>query len=167
MTSMQADDPALPSAELISAYESGIESLLASVAGWTAEQLQARPIPGKWSTIEVVSHMADAEIYFADRIVRTVALDHPLLIAVDERTYPQRLNYQAFVLEEQLALFAAIRKHVARILKMQPEEAWARTAIHTESGLVTLRQLVLQPIRHLRHHLRFIHEKRDALRIPT
>lgn len=35
--------------------------------------------------------------------------------------------------------------------------------VHSTSGLVTLRQLVLQAVRHLRHHLPFIAEKRAAL----
>jgi hypothetical protein len=129
----------------------------------TREQVLARPIQGKWSTLEVVSHVADTEIYFTDRIERTLAMERPLLIAVDERPYPERLHYQEFDLEEQLALFAALRKHLVRILKMQPPESWQRAAIHTETGRITARQLVLQAIRHARHHLPFIAEKRAAL----
>jgi hypothetical protein len=57
-------------------------------------------------------------------------------------------------------LIAALRRHAARILRAQPPEAWRRTAVHSTSGLVALRQLVLQAVRHLRHHLPFIAEKR-------
>ena len=46
-----------------------------------------------------------------------------------------------------------------------PQQAWSRTAVHSESGLLTLRQLVLQAVRHLRHHLPFIAEKRAALEV--
>jgi hypothetical protein len=46
---------------------------------------------------------------------------------------------------------------------MQPPEAWQRTAVHSETGLVSLRQLVLQAVQHLRHHLPFIAEKRKRL----
>jgi len=163
MTGMQKDDSAVGPAGLILAYEQGIEALREAVAGMTAEQILARPIAGKWSTIEVVSHVADTEIYFSDRIERTPALERPLLMGVDERPYPARLNYQSFDLNEQLDLFRALRKHVARILRGQPPEAWQRTAIHSETGLVTVRQLVLQATRHARHHLPFIAEKRAAL----
>jgi uncharacterized damage-inducible protein DinB len=45
------------------------------------------------------------------------------------------------------------------------DEAWARTAIHSETGLVTLRQLVLHAVRHQDHHLRFIADKRAAFGI--
>src|SRR5438132_9769775 len=105
MTSMPQDDPSLSAAELIAAYERGIEELRSAVAGMTNEELLARPIPGKWSTQEVVCHLAGTEIYLTDRIERTIALERPVLMGVDERPYPERLKYQSFVLHEQLDLF--------------------------------------------------------------
>jgi hypothetical protein len=65
--------------------------------------------------------------------------------------------------EEELALVALTRRQVARVLKLVPAQAWQRTAVHTEGGLVTLRQLVLHATRHLKHHVRFVEEKRRAL----
>ena len=164
MSNMQRNDEALSTTELIAAYEQGIAELRSAVAGMTSEQVLARPIPGKWSTQEVVGHIAYAEVFMSDRIVRTIALDRPLLMNADEKFYIERLNYQNFNLIEELDLLTALRRHVVRILRMQPVEAWQRTAIHSESGLVNLRQLVLQSVRHLQHHLPFIAEKRAALR---
>jgi hypothetical protein len=161
---MQRDDDSLGPAELIAAYERGIEDLRSAVAGMTHEQALARPVPGKWSTVECVGRLADTEVFFTDRIVRTIALDHPLLMSADEKQYIERLDYQGFDLDEQLALFTALRRHAVRILRMQSPEAWSRTAVHSQSGLLTLRQLVLQAVRHLRHHLPFIAEKRAAMR---
>lgn len=163
MAMMQADNGTPASTELIALYEQGIDDLCSAVAGLTHEQMLARPMPGKWSTQECVAHIADTEIFFTDRIVRTIALDLPLLMSADETFYIARLDYQGFDLNEQLSLFTALRRHAARILRAQPPEAWQRTAVHSTSGLVTLRQLVLQTVRHLRHHLPFIAEKRAAL----
>ncbi len=160
---MQRDDDSLGIAELIAAYEQGIEDLKAAVAGMAPEQVRARPVPARWSTLECVSHLADTEIYYTDRMERTIALERPLLIGVDERQYPGKLNYQQLDLAEELALFTALRRHTARILRTQPPDAWGRVAVHSETGLVTLRQLVLQAVRHVRHHLPFIAEKRRAL----
>src|SRR5262245_19611659 len=157
------DDESVTSTDLIAAYQQGIDDLRAAVAGMTAEQILSRPIPGKWSTLEVVAHLADTEIYYTDRIKRTIALERPLLMGVDERAYPGRLNYQAFDLAEQLDLFTALRRHGTRLLRLQPPEAWLRVAVHSETGIVTLRQLVLQAVRHVRHHLPFLAEKRAAL----
>ena len=163
LAASQRDDDSVANADLIAAYEQGTAYLRAAVAGMTAEEVLSRPIPGKWSTLEVVAHLADTEIYYTDRIERTIALERPLLMGVDERLYPERLNYQAFDLAEQLDLFAALRRHGTRVLRMQPPGAWLRVGVHSETGVVTLRQLVFQAVRHVRHHLPFIAEKRAAL----
>ena len=163
MTMMLSDDGSLGNTDLVATYEQGIDDLRSAVAGMTTEQVLARPIAGKWSTIECVGHIADTEMFFTDRIVRTIAMDRPLLMSPDENLYIERLDYHGFDLEEQLDLFTALRRHAVRILRAQPPEAWSRTAVHSESGILTLRQLVLQAVRHLRHHLQFVDEKRAAL----
>jgi hypothetical protein len=43
-----------------------------ATAGMTREQTMARPVAGKWSTLEVVCHIADFEIVGADRIKRVM-----------------------------------------------------------------------------------------------
>jgi uncharacterized damage-inducible protein DinB len=159
----QRDDYTLTVADLISTYEKGIEELRSAVAGMTGEQLRSRPVADKWSTLEVVCHIADCEQFFADRMKRTVAMDRPLLLGADGFLYPEPLGYQEHDLEEELALVAATRRQMARTLRLVAQDAWQRTAVHSEAGLVTLRQLLLHAINHLRHHLRFVAEKRTAL----
>lgn len=163
MLAMMRDDATLTPAAMLAAFTQQIAELQSAVAGMTDEQIRARPIPGKWSTLEVVAHLADTEIYFTDRMLRTIALDHPLHIGVDERDYTARLYYQELVFREQLEVFVALRRRTARILQLQPDDVWQRTAVHSETGLVTLRALVQQAIRHTNHHLPFIAEKRRAL----
>jgi len=162
----QRDDDALTVDDLISAYEKGVEELRVAVAGMTDEQLRSRPIADKWSTLEVVCHVADCEQFFAYRIKRTVALDRPLLLSADGSRYPEPLHYQEHDLDEELDLVAVTRRRVARTLRRVAPDAWQRTAVHSETGLVTLRQLLLHAINHLRHHLRFVAEKRAAMTTP-
>ncbi len=153
----RAEDP-FHAAEFITAYEHGIEELRTAVAGMTSEQLRARPIGGKWSTIEVVCHIADSEQFFADRMECVMAMHRPLLPVADENTYPGPLVYQERDLAEELDLVAVTRRQMTRILKHAPADAWERAGVHTEVGLVTLRQLLLKSVQHLQHHLKFIAE---------
>src|SRR5947209_8911200 len=102
----QRDDPALTPADLISAYERGVEELRLAVAGMTVEQLRSRPVAGRWSTLEVVCHIADCEQFFADRLKRTVALGRPLLLGADGSLYLEPLRYQDHDLGEELDLVA-------------------------------------------------------------
>jgi GNAT superfamily N-acetyltransferase/uncharacterized damage-inducible protein DinB len=160
---IQRDDPSLLPEQLIVDYEQGPDLLRAAVAGMTAEELRLRPVAGKWSTLEVACHIADCEQFFADRLKRTLAMSRPLLLGADPDHYPETVRYHDRDLEEELAFVALTRRQVARVLKLVPAEAWQRTAVHNEGGLVTLRQLVLHATRHLKHHVRFIEEKRHAL----
>ena len=111
----------------------------------------------------MVCHIADCEQFFADRMKRTVAMDRPLLLGADGFLYPEPLRYQDHDLEEELDLVAVTRRQTARTLRLVAPDAWQRTAVHSETGLVTLRQLLLHAINHLRHHLRFVAEKRAAM----
>ncbi len=159
----QKDDPGLTLAELIARYEQGAAALRAAVSGLTVEQLRARPIPGRWSLIELVCHVADCEQFFADRMKRTAAMDRPLLIGADGFRYADPLRYPDHDLEEELLLVEITRRQMARVLRLLAPETWQRTAVHSETGLVTLRQLLLHANNHLTHHLAFAVEKRGAL----
>lgn len=156
-------DDSRTAAELITAYEAGKNLLRAAVAGMSQEHLRSRPIAGKWSTLEVVCHVSDCEQFFADRMKRTLAMDRPLLVGADGWLYPEAVHYHDRDPDEELALVGLTRGQTARILKLVPDGAWRREAVHTETGLVTLRQLLLHAIRHLEHHVAFIGEKRRAL----
>jgi hypothetical protein len=98
----QRDDPALAPADLISAYEQGVEELRLAVAGMTVGQLHSRPVAGRWSTLEVVCHIAGCEQFFADRMKRTVVMDRPLLLGAYGFRYPEPLRYQEHDLGENL-----------------------------------------------------------------
>ncbi len=162
--SVQRDDGLADVADLIAVYEQEVDELRAAVAGMSLEQLLARPIEGRWSTLEVVCHISDCEQVYADRMKRTMAMERPLLMGVDGDRYPGPLSYQQRDLAEELALVAMTRQQMARILRLACPDRWKRTAIHSETGMLTLRQILQHAVNHLRHHLPFIAEKRSAMR---
>jgi uncharacterized damage-inducible protein DinB len=158
----QADDERPPAA-LIAAYREGPELLRRSVAGMTHEQLLAYPIAGKMSAQEVVCHVVDADQFLADRMKRTIATDLPLLVGVNGILYLEALRYADRDLSLDFTMLDATRAQMAADLGRLAPEAWERTAIHTETGLVTLRSLLLHAIRHLEGHVEAIREKRFAM----
>ena len=131
----------------------------------THEQLVARPIPGKWSTLEVICHLADFEIVFADRIKRIIAEDEPTLFGGDPDGFAARLAYHERNAEEELLLIALIRQQVARILRTLKPEDFQRRGIHSESGPMILDAMIERITGHIPHHLRFIEDKRAAMGI--
>src|SRR5712672_3425613 len=148
---------------IIDQYELGPDKLLKAIAGMTHADLMAAPIPGKWSTHQVVIHLADAEAAFADRIRRIVAEDSPVLIAWDENKFAQRLHYEAQSTSDAVEIIVLTRRQITRILRVLPDSAFDRVGRHTERGPQTVLDVLGYAVPHLDHHLKFVAEKRKAL----
>ena len=148
---------------LIDNYLNGPQVLRKAVAGMSLEQLLARPIPGKWSTLEVICHLADFEIVGADRIKRVIAENEPTLFDGDEKVFASRLAYHQRNAEEELLLIETIRKHVARILRTLKPEDFQRRGVHLGVGPMTLEGFIQVRINHIARHVPFIEEKRKVM----
>jgi uncharacterized damage-inducible protein DinB len=148
---------------LLDQYRSGPAQLRKAVAGLSREQLTARPVAGKWSTLEVVCHIADFEPIYADRMKRVIAEENPLLLSGDPDRFQARLAYDTRDLAEELTLIETVRSQMARILETLPESAFARTGKHSTDGPLSLAVLLERITGHIPHHVQFIEEKRKAL----
>lgn len=153
-------------ASLLSEYRDGIQRLRAAATGLTPDQLRARPVEGKWSILEVVAHLADSEQAWCHRMKRAIAEDRPLLIGYDESRFTATLGYHQRDIERELTLFDLQRTQMAEILESLPPEAWDRPAIHSESGRMTLREMVRIETDHVFGHLVHVNAKRAALQVP-
>jgi uncharacterized damage-inducible protein DinB len=148
---------------LIEQYLAGPGVFRLAVSGMTRAQLLARPIPGRWSTQEVVCHVADYEPIYADRMKRVIALKEPELLKGDPGLFAARLAYDQRDVEEELALIDMTRKQMARILRALKPEDFQRTGGHSRDGALTLEVLLQRITAHIPHHVRFIEEKRWAM----
>lgn len=153
----------MPFNDLIDQYAAGPQALKEAVRGMSAEQLRAQPVAGKWSTLQVVCHLADFEIVGADRIKRVIAEDRPTLPDGDENLFAARLGYERREIEEELRVIESIRAQVTRILRGLKDEDFGRPGNHTAAGPLTLKQLVERKVNHIPHHVAFIAEKRKAM----
>jgi uncharacterized damage-inducible protein DinB len=149
--------------QLIEAYLEGSTALRKAVAGMSREQVQARPVAGKWSTLEVVCHLADFDPIMADRMKRIIAEDKPQLLGADEKHFAAALAYHHRDLEEELTIIEKTRSQLTRILRTLPAEALQRVGVHSERGPLTLERMIGLATNHIPHHVKFIHEKRQAL----
>ena len=147
---------------LLDGYLAGSEHLRAVVGDMKQEDLIARPIAGKWSVLEVVCHLADTDANIAHRLKRVLAEDCPEF----ERVQPDRmvaaLSYQAREVSDELAMIDLTRRQIARILQSLPAEARERVGLIKERGPRTVTDMVNGAVEHLKHHLRFIIEKRGT-----
>ncbi len=104
-------------AQLIAEYPAGPQKLRDATTGMTAEQLDAKPIPGKWSTKQVICHLADFEPVYADRMKRVIAENEPKLMSGDPDLFAARLAYEQRDVEVELAFIEATRKRMGAILR--------------------------------------------------
>ena len=154
-------------AALVDEYAAGAELLRRATRGLSRDQLLARPVPGKWSTLEVICHIADFEIVYADRMKRVIAESEPTMFGGDPDVFAARLAYHERELDEELRLIEAVRTQVTRILRMLSEADFARVGRHTEAGPLSLAALLKRVTEHVSHHCKFIEEKRAALGLPA
>src|SRR5436190_197789 len=103
--------------DCIARYSAGPEELRAAIGDLVDQQVKTRIAPGRWSVLEVVCHLADFELVYADRLKRVVAEDKPTLFGGDPDRFAEKLAYDQRDLEEELQVIAAIRRQVARFLR--------------------------------------------------
>ncbi len=151
------------SRDVIGRYAYGPELLSYAAQGLSPEQARARPGPGAWSIAELVAHMVDSDLVGAERMKRVIAEENPTLQAYDQDAWIARLDSNAMPIDESLALFAANRAWMTRILRKCSESDFARTGLHTEDGPKTLAKLLAGYVSHLDYHLKFLYAKRANL----
>ena len=153
--------------QMIEAYLEGPVALRKAVAGMSRDQVQARPVAGKWSTLEVVCHLADFEPILADRMKRIIAEDKPQLLGADEKHFAAALSYHHRDVDEELTIIEKTRSQMARILRTLPADALNRVGVHNERGPISLERMLTITTSHIPHHVKFIQEKRQALGLPV
>lgn len=149
--------------DLIERYRTDAPRLRQSVAGLSAQQLQAFPVPGTWSIQQIVLHMMDSDLIGSDRMKRVAVEDHPSLIGYNETAFAKGLFYHQLDPVEACEVFERNRRLTFEVLRRLSPETFQRTGHHNEHGDVTLAQLLETYVGHLEHHLKFIHQKRQLL----
>ena len=150
---------------LIDQYLAGIAAVEHAISGMSEEQFDARPVAGKWSTRQVVCHLADFEPVYADRMKRVIAERCPTFFGGDPDIFAAGLSYDSRAVHTEVTLLAAVRRHMVPILRELSADDFQRVGNHSEAGSMTLESLLRNIADHVPHHVHFIAEKRRALGI--
>ncbi len=151
------------SEQMIQRYAHGIKMMEKLCNGVTADQMREHPIPGTWSLLENLCHIADFDSIQAERMKRAIALEEPAVLGADENLFARRLQYDRRDPVIESALIILTRKQMLSILSHLEPENFQRKCIHNESGPVTLFAILEKVAGHLEHHARHMNEKRKAL----
>lgn len=148
---------------LIDSYSRGAELLRDAVRPTPESGWDATSIEGKWSIRQVVCHLADGEIVYADRMKRVIAEDNPTLFEADPDVLVPALYCPQRPWEAELNLIDAVRAHMVPILQSCKSDDFQRTGVHSIDGPMTLETLLKRITGHIPHHISFIEEKLRAL----
>jgi hypothetical protein len=127
--------------------------------------LTRRPAPTRWSIVEIVAHMADAELAMGWRLRTMLATPGVALAWWDQDRWAEQLGYAGGSPHEHAALFRALRLANLRLLASVPRAWWDECyGVHEVRGRQTVAQFVAMEAAHDLNHLRQI----DAiLRTPV
>lgn len=118
--------------------------------------------PGKWSVIEVVRHLADAELVTGYRLRLILAHREPEIQAYDQDLWARELRYNDGDLAESLELLRVLRGANLRLLRAQEDARLDRYGLHSERGKESVRRLMRMVAGHDLVHRRQIQRIRLA-----
>lgn len=148
---------------LVEEYAGGAQRLRHVMRSASHVDVDASPIEGKWSVREVICHLADSEIVYADRIKRVLAEDNPKFFEADPNRFRPALFCPLRPLDKEIDVVSAVRAHLLPILQSCDADAFQRTGVHSLDGSMTLLTLLERIAAHIPHHIAFIEEKLQAM----
>jgi len=148
--------------DILERFRRGGELLAMATTGAAGPELDYKPAPGKWSVRQIVCHLADSEAVGVMRIRQIAAEDNPTLQGFNGELWADHLDYGRRKISQALETFRKLRGENHELLKAMPEDVFSRTGTHTESGKLTLLDLVKGNAEHVEGHVEQIQRTRAA-----
>lgn len=123
---------------------------------WEAVPEDARalkPAPGEWSPIELVIHLADADVNGYVRFRKLVAEPGATVSGYAQDAWADSLRYSGQDPEAALQLMAALRAMTHPLLESLEEEQWAHRVTHSERGEWSMDDWLATYTKHVDAHL--------------
>ena len=151
---------------LIAQYRAGYSTVAEALLRITTEELEARPVPGKWTVREIVHHLADSEMTAAVRLRLLLAQDRPAIQGYDQDEFARRLYYDR-PHETSLELFRYARESTAELLERLSPAEWGREGTHSEVGAFGVEKWLEIYAPHAHKHASQIRAARGAAKKQT
>lgn len=141
----------VPEGDVLSTLEAQIADTLTLLRGLPASISSYRYAPDKWSVKEMVGHMIDSELIFANRALRFARNDATPIPGFEQDDYVRNSTYDAYPLGELADEFETVRRATIFLFRHMDEEAWTRRGI-ANNAEVSVRALAYIIAGHELHH---------------
>ncbi len=147
----------------LDAAEKSPKEIAAAVSGLPEKVLHYKPSPEKWCVLEVLGHLADAEIIYGYRLRQMLADTKPVIAPLDQDAWTRNLNYLDSPPSELVAFYGLGRHHNLRLLRSLKASDLSKGAFHPElQREMTVADLVERMGGHGAGHLQQIEKLKAA-----
>jgi hypothetical protein len=116
--------------------------------------LTRHPAVGKWSIIEIMAHLSDAELALGWRFRNMMATPGVQLQWWDEHLWSEKCDYVHVPLKKSMATFRVLREANLALLRTAGTGAWESSyGIHEKRGQTNIAELVIMEAAHDLNHL--------------
>lgn len=134
--------------------ETQLQDFLAvTLGGVSAETLNAKPVPGKWSAYQQLAHLARYHQIFLQRIERILAEQAPEFSRYRAEDDPEWPAWTGLPTSQLLVRISSMRTQLMARLRSLSEEDFKRTGVHPKFGAMSLSLWLEFFLVHEAHHL--------------
>ena len=118
-----------------------------------------RPAPNAWSPKEVLGHLIDSAANNHQRFVRAQQANVLTLPGYEQNQWVASQGYQDADWPHLVALWTHLNLHLADVMARIPPAKYSVTCIIGDSQPMPLESIVIDYLRHLKHHMAQIRER--------
>src|SRR5215471_18731037 len=138
----------------LEAAEKSPKEIAAAVSGLADKALRYKPSPEKWCILEILGHLADAEVINSYRIRQMLADKDPVIAPIDQDAWAKHLGYLECSVPELVALYGLNRHATLQLLRRMKSEDLGNSAYHPElKKPLTVAEMVERLSTHGPNHL--------------
>ncbi|HUI10096.1 MAG TPA: DinB family protein [Bacteroidota bacterium] len=127
----------------------------------TEGRASAKPYPDKWSLKEILGHLLDSATNNRQRIIRMQEFSDIGVFTYDQEPWVALQHYHSEPWAPLVEFWYLYNAHIAHMMAHVKEEALAHTCDMGYAAPATLRFVMEDYVRHLRHHLEQIFTEAD------
>ena len=146
--------------------ENAVNEVCRQLRSLPDEIIEVRPKPGDWSVKEIVGHLVDSASNNHQRFVRLQIADGLIFpdYSQDNDAWVFIQHYQEVPWDDLLTLWRYFNLHLARVIRTVNEKCIDHIWVMDEDTSITLGDLMVDYLRHLKDHLQQISERLDSKR---
>lgn len=138
---------------VIDSLEMLIEEVPTKFRRFSPEEIDAKPLPEKWSKKEILGHLCDSCLNNLQRIIRVQHEEKPFII-YDQDAWVKNQDYQKRSIDEVINLWISLHQQFIHDLKNFPENRLDSLLNWGED--VTAQFVITDYLDHHNHHLKQI-----------